>query len=196
MKPKAAGFGVACGPVVFNASTLLLTPWYTAHKIITWQKAVTMLFGGDVEVVQEYDETIRSPSVSMQMPAVVRLKRALGSVKRGVKFSRVNVLVRDGFRCQYCGEKKRVGELNYDHVIPRARGGKTVWENIVAACYPCNGKKGGRTPEQAGMRLLSQPSKPKTLPLLGPILDERRMNPAWASWVQIGRGPSGARSVA
>src|SRR4051794_40550361 len=116
-----------------NALTLLLTPWFAPHKIIPWQKAITMLYGGDVEVVEEYRETIRSPSVSIQMPAVVRLKRSIGSVKRGVKFSRLNVLTRDGFRCQYCGERKRGTELNYDHVIPRARGGRTVWDNIVAA---------------------------------------------------------------
>jgi 5-methylcytosine-specific restriction endonuclease McrA len=166
-----------------NAQTLLLTPWYSPHKVLPWQKAVTMLYTGDVEVVQEYDELICSPSVRMKMPAVVRLMRTIGSVKRGVKFSRLNVLVRDGYKCQYCGLKKEAHELNYDHVVPRKQGGKTVWENIVTACYPCNGKKADRTPEQAGMKLLSQPYKPKTLPLVGARIDSRTANPVWASWL-------------
>ena len=86
-------------------------------------------------------------------------------MKRGVKFSRNNVFARDDFRCQYCGARKSARELNYDHVVPRVQGGKTVWENIVASCYDCNGMKRGRTPEQAGMKLLRAPVKPRSLPM-------------------------------
>lgn len=166
-----------------DAQTLLLTPWYSAHKVLTWQKAITMLYTGDVEVLQEYDETICSPSISMKMPAVVRLKRSVGNIKRGVKFSRLNVLVRDGFRCQYCGTKKDSKSMNYDHVVPRSQGGRTVWENIVSSCYPCNSRKANRTPEQAGMVLLSKPYKPKTLPLVGVRIDSSTAHPIWASWL-------------
>lgn len=162
--------------------TLLLTPWYTPHKIVPWQKAVTMLFTGDVEVVEEYDETIASPSVSMRTPAVVRLKRAIGAVKRGVKFSRQNVLTRDNFMCQYCGTKGTYETLNYDHVNPRQRGGLTIWENIVAACYPCNGRKANRTPDEAGMRLMKHPVKPKSLPLQG-MIRMRDTHPAWEGYL-------------
>jgi 5-methylcytosine-specific restriction endonuclease McrA len=142
-----------------------------------------MLYTGDVEVLQEYDETICSPSVSMKMPAVVRLKRVINSVKRAVKFSRLNVLTRDGFRCQYCGSHKEAHELNYDHVVPRKQGGKTVWENIVTSCYGCNERKRDRTPEEAGMRLLSRPVKPKSLPLSSARIDPRTAHPDWASWL-------------
>src|SRR4051812_15668156 len=114
-----------------NAQTLVLTPWYTPHKIISWQTAVVMSFLDKVEIVEEYDEILRSPSVSMKVPAVVRLKKSIGGIKRGVKFSKLNVLQRDGFRCQYCGAKGSADQLNYDHVIPRAQGGKTGWDNIV-----------------------------------------------------------------
>jgi len=80
-----------------------------------------------------------------------------------VHFSRVNVYTRDGFRCQYCGERKAMRDLNYDHVIARVRGGKTVWENIVTSCYACNDRKGSRTPEEAGMTLRGKPFKPSSL---------------------------------
>jgi 5-methylcytosine-specific restriction endonuclease McrA len=148
-----------------TAQTLLLTPWMAPHKIIPWQTAVTMSFLGKVDVLEEYDDVIRSPSLEMRTPAVVRLKRPIGGMKRGVKFSRVNVFARDGFRCQYCGARRQVHELNYDHVVPRVQGGKTVWENIVTSCYECNSEKRGRTPEQAGMKLLRPPVKPKALPM-------------------------------
>ena len=164
-----------------TAQTLVLTQAYTPHKVINWQDAICMLYLDKVEVVDEYDEEIRAPSITMRMPAVVRLKRGVGSVKRGVKFSKVNVLTRDGFKCQYCGFKGTIDELNYDHVIPRAQGGKTVWENIVACCYSCNSKKANRTPAQAGMSLRSRPHRPKTLPMVAPII--RTINPAWEIWV-------------
>ena len=148
-----------------TAQTLLLTPWMIPHKVIPWQTAVTMSFLGKVDVLEEYEDVIRSPTLSIRAPAVVRLRRPIGGMKRGVKFSRINVFARDEFRCQYCGTKKGLSELNYDHVVPRVQGGKTVWENIVTSCYECNARKRGRTPEQAGMRLLRAPVKPKALPM-------------------------------
>jgi 5-methylcytosine-specific restriction endonuclease McrA len=148
-----------------TAQTLLLTPWMMPHKIISWQTAVTMSFLGKVDVLEEYEDEIRSPSIAIKAPAVVRLRRPIGGMKRGVKFSRINVFARDEFRCQYCGARRAVPELNYDHVVPRVQGGKTVWENIVTSCYDCNSQKRGRTPEQAGMKLLRAPVKPRTLPM-------------------------------
>lgn len=166
-----------------TAQTLLLTPWMMPHKIIPWQTAVTMSFLGKVDVLKEYDEDIRSPTFAIKTPAVVRLKRPIGGMKRGVKFSRVNVFSRDGFRCQYCGTRRVVHELNYDHVVPRVQGGKTVWENIVTSCYDCNARKRGRTPEQAGMKLLRAPVKPKALPM-GTVIprDPRRIPEAWSPY--------------
>ena len=165
-----------------TAHTLLLTPWMAPHRVIPWQTAVCMTYLGKVEVLAEYDETIRSPSVAIRTPAVVRLKRALAGHKRGVKFSRANVFARDDFRCQYCGEKKPARELTYDHVVPRAQGGVTAWENIVASCYPCNHAKRGRTPEQAGMPLLRRPARPRTLPLAGPFAPTGAVPALWATY--------------
>lgn len=192
-------------------TTLVLDAGYQPHRIITWQRAAQLLHDGRAEVVELYDDAVRAISreaaralrlsnemiawfelgtsehdpdvLVVRVPAVVRLLDAVGR-KRGVKFSRINVLTRDGFRCQYCGAPKLVRELNYDHVVPRSQGGRTVWENIVAACYECNSRKRDRTPEQAGMRLLSKPVRPKSLPIATLRLESLREIPeCWRSWL-------------
>jgi 5-methylcytosine-specific restriction endonuclease McrA len=191
--------------------TLVLDAGYRPHRIITWQRAAQLLNDGRAEVVELYDETLRAISrevaktlqlsrgmrawfemnvdgsdpdlLVVKMPAVIRLLGTLGR-KKMVKFSRINVLTRDNFTCQYCGQRKAVAELNYDHVIPRSRGGKTVWENIVAACYPCNGNKRNRTPEEAGMYLRTRPVRPKSLPISTLRMDSMKDIPAlWTSWL-------------
>lgn len=146
--------------------TLVLDAAYRPHKIVDWKRAVTLLFMGRCEVVESYDDReIRSVSFVMKMPAVVRLLTALRGTKKAVKFSRINILTRDRFACQFCGAKLPMRKLNYDHVLPRSMGGKTEWTNIVTSCYPCNARKDGRTPEQAGMALLRAPERPASLPL-------------------------------
>ena len=95
----------------------------------------------------------------------------------------MEVFTRDNFRCQYCGKSKKMNEINYDHVQPRCKGGKTVWNNIVTACYPCNTRKANRTPEQAGMRLLKLPYTPKVLPMTGPRIDHREIPANWLQYV-------------
>jgi 5-methylcytosine-specific restriction endonuclease McrA len=145
--------------------TLLLTPWMAPHKIVSWERAVVLLVLDKIDVLEEYDEEIRSPSRTLRTPAVARLKKTGATRKHAVRFSRINVYTRDGFRCQYCGERKEMRELNYDHVVPRVRGGHTVWENIVTSCYACNDRKGSRTPEEAGMTLRRKPFKPSSLPV-------------------------------
>lgn len=145
--------------------TLVLNPGYEPVARVPWQRAVTLLFLGKVEIVEEYDDReIRAVTFVLKMPSVVRLLRALRGAKRAIKFSRENVYARDGGRCQYCGAGVRRDEITYDHVVPRALGGTTTWENIVTACVECNQKKGGRTPAQAGLRLRSAPVRPKKLP--------------------------------
>src|SRR5262245_60919888 len=167
--------------------TLLLNPWMAPHKIISWERAVVLVVLGKVDVIEEYDEEIRSLTFALRTPAVVRLKKGGTAPKQAVRFSRINVYTRDGFRCQYCGEKKSMRDLNYDHVIPRVKGGQTVWENIVTSCYACNDRKGSRTPEEAGMRLLRKPFKPDVLPVVPPIRrDDGDVPELWqpyaASW--------------
>ena len=145
--------------------TLVLDLGYQPHRIVSWQRAITMLFQGKVEVIEDYDEVVYDKTFVLHMPAVVRLLNVVRR-KKAVKFSRMNVLTRDNWTCQYCGRKFPTSKLNYDHVLPRSRGGRTVWENIVSACYDCNSKKGNRTPQEAGMRLRKTPQKPRSLPVV------------------------------
>jgi len=174
--------------MTFPTTTLILTSYYTPHRVASWQDVITEFFTGKVEILAQYDEVIyKNPenNMVMLMPAVARLLRPTASFKKGVKFSRVNVMARDDFKCQYCGNRFPMHKLNYDHVIPRRQGGKTVWDNIVAACYECNEKKGARTPEQAKMTLLRKPFKPKTLPLSQPVLSIRQIPKEWKPYVSV-----------
>lgn len=145
--------------------TLVLDVTYEPVGRVSWERAFTLLFQGKVEIIEEYeDKTVRSATMEWQMPAVIRFLRYLGNRKRAVKFSRENVYTRDKGKCQYCGQSVKRMEITYDHVIPRSQDGKTKWDNIVISCFSCNQKKKNRTPEQAGMRLINKPVKPKSLP--------------------------------
>jgi 5-methylcytosine-specific restriction endonuclease McrA len=148
-----------------SAAVLFLDNEWRPLRIEIWQRAITDLFLGKVEVVEySRDRTIRGVGVDHPMPAVVRVVRRFRRDRMRLKFSRLNVYARDRFACQYCGARKPTEELNYDHVVPRSRGGKTTWENIVTACIDCNGAKANRTPDEAGMRLRTKPKKPTYLP--------------------------------
>jgi 5-methylcytosine-specific restriction endonuclease McrA len=145
--------------------TLLLTAAYEPMATISWQKAIVMLTLGKVEVIEAYDRNIRSTSIVIKLPAVVRLINRFRRYKRKVKYSKQNVFARDRWRCQYCGERGTTKELTQDHVMPRAQGGKTCWENVVTCCVDCNTNKANRTPRQAGMRLRAKPARPQWLPI-------------------------------
>lgn len=163
--------------------TLVLSNTYSPLRVVAWQKAVGMLFDGKVEVVSEYDEDIRSVRLSLKMPAVVRFVRRHAYRFEGPKFTRGNVLLRDARTCQYCGYAPRsLSELNFDHVVPRARGGATSWENIVTACVRCNTKKACRTPSEAGMTLRRVPVRPRWLPFAA-TRSWRSVPEAWQAWL-------------
>lgn len=143
---------------------LLLDSSYLPVARVGWQRAITLFFEKKVEIVEEHDAYVRSVTLEMKVPAVVRFLNRVRNKKHAIKFSRENIYARDRGRCQYCGVQVKRNEYSYDHVIPRTQGGKTEWANIVACCTACNQKKGGRTPAQAKMSLLSVPVKPKKLP--------------------------------
>ena len=142
--------------------TLLLTQGYEPIQIISWQRAITLLALDKVEVVEEYDAAIRAASIMLRVPAVVRLRKLFHRAPKPVKFSRVNIYARDSYRCQYCGMTCGVDELTYDHVVPRSKGGRTVWANVVTACAACNLFKGNRLPQQSGMYPRTRPVRPTT----------------------------------
>lgn len=167
--------------------TLVLTPWMSPHRIASWQAGVTLVVLGKGEILEGYDVECSSPSVRIQVPAVVRLVKEMHANKKGAKFSRINIYTRDGFRCCYDGKKYAKHELNYDHVLPRSRGGKTDWENIVTSCIQCNLRKGKKTPAEAGMRMHFQPYRPRVLPMTAPFLvDVANMPEQWIPYVRIG----------
>ena len=145
--------------------TLVLTQSYQPVARISWQRAMTLLCLGKVEVVDEYaDREIRSVSVAFKMPSIIRFLHSVRRKKKAIKFSRENVYARDKGKCQYCQKKIARAESTYDHVVPKSRGGRTNWENIVISCSKCNQDKRDRTPEQAGMHLRVKPVRPKSLP--------------------------------
>ena len=144
-------------------AVLLLDSTYEPLKVISWMKAMTLVVTGDAEVVEESDHLVRSVSSEWKLPSVIRQFNKFKR-KGKVQFSRINIYMRDGWTCQYCRDRKQTKDLTFDHVLPRAQGGKTSWTNIVTACRACNSCKDDRTPEQAGMKLLRKPEEPKWLP--------------------------------
>lgn len=163
--------------------TLILTHSYLPHRIVGWQKAITMSFTGKVEVVETYGAQVRTPSRAFDLPAVVRLTRPVRRGRERVRFSRANVLLRDEHRCQYCGEPLAASALTLDHVVPRARGGTTSWTNVVAACRPCNARKRDRTPAEAGLTLRAPPVQPSHLTFPFRALRLGRVPDPWKTWV-------------
>lgn len=163
--------------------TLLLSQSYEPIKVISWQRAFTLLTLGKVEVLEEYDRNIRTINLVFKMPAVVRLLRAFRRHRKPVKFSRVNIYARDKYRCQYCGDRAPIPELTYDHVVPRSQGGKTTWQNIVTCCYECNRRKANRTPEQAGIRLRQKPVQPSWVPAVSIRIATTSMPDAWRDYL-------------
>lgn len=140
--------------LVLNADYRPLS--YYPLSLWSWQEAIKAAWLDRVDVVAEYDDVVRSPSMQIRIPSVVVLKDYVKPQKR-VAFTRFNLFLRDEFRCQYCGSK---GELTFDHVVPRSAGGVTSWQNVVAACAPCNLRKGSRSLRQAGFALRKPPRQP------------------------------------
>ncbi len=166
-----------------SSQTLLLNQGFEPIKVISWQRAITLLFLGKVEVLEEYDHDIRSVNLIIKIPAVVRLLRAFRRHARPVKFSRVNIYARDNYRCQYCGKKASISELTYDHVVPRSQGGLTEWTNIVTCCYAVQPQEGRAHAAQAGMALLGQPAQPNWVPAVAIRISLRSIPDAWRDYL-------------
>jgi 5-methylcytosine-specific restriction endonuclease McrA len=164
-----------------TADVLVLNKSYYAMQVASWQKAFSLVFQGHAEVVDENYQTysfedwaelsklmkdnpagwVNTPTLRLAIPDVIRLTRYERLPDSEVKFTRRNIYDHYKMTCAYCGEKKRSEDLNLDHVIPRSRGGKTNWENIVLSCIDCNRIKADRTPAEAGMRLTLRPTRPR-----------------------------------
>ena len=147
--------------LVLNADFRPLS--YFPLSVLSWQDAIKSVYLKRVNVVAEYDKVIRSEKLTFAMPSVVVLKSFV-SPQKAIPFTRFNLFLRDSFTCQYCG--KRDHELTFDHVVPRSKGGKTRWDNVVAACTTCNIKKSNKVASKFGMQLFKKPSRPTPETLL------------------------------
>jgi 5-methylcytosine-specific restriction endonuclease McrA len=148
-----------CPCLVLNADFRPLS--YYPLSLWPWQDVIKAVFLDRVDVVSTYDQMVRSPSFEMRLPSVVALKSYVAQ-DRPPAFTRFNLFLRDDFTCQYCHV---TDDLTFDHVVPRSRGGRTTWENIVTACAPCNLAKGGRTPQEAHMNPRHRPRRPSAFEL-------------------------------
>jgi 5-methylcytosine-specific restriction endonuclease McrA len=180
-------------PSALDASVLVLNRNYQAIRVVNARRAFTLLYKNVAEVIHfddeqmypydfeswmelsrlrdefppsEDDDYVKTVSLEIRVPRIIRLLFYDRLPSRTVKFNRRNIFARDANRCQYCGAKFPTTELSLDHVVPRHRGGDATWDNIVCACTECNARKGGRLPGEAGMTLVRRPAKPKRPPLL------------------------------
>lgn len=187
-----------------SASVLVLNRNWTAIRVVSARRAFILLYRSSAEVIEVHeeqfgtfdfqkwlglsrvrnerpagwDEFVRTPRHAILVPRVIRLLGYDKVPRREVRFSRRNVLARDGNRCQYCGKKLPASQLSLDHVTPRSRGGRSGWGNVVTACTPCNTKKGGRLPAEACMKLQRAPAPPKR----NPALVDKVMSQAYQIW--------------
>ena len=139
-------------------------------------------FSKDLETAPG-SRVIRTVSQQVVVPTVLILRGYDRMLMQEMKFNRQNLLERDDFRCQYCGKNFPVKELNMDHVVPRDRGGRTSWENVVISCIKCNSKKSNRSPKEAGMRLLKEPKRPPRRPFMSSLYG-KPMEETWTHFIQ------------
>ena len=173
-------------------------------KLVSWRKAVRGVYEGRYDLAGEYDRVVRSPGsefrpgFEMRIPSVVALRR-YERLDRPVAFTRLGLLIRDRYRCGFCGERFPATQLTFDHVVPRSKGGTTKWENILCACGPCNMRKGDKSPEKAGMRLRWKPYVPTRHQLneigmeFPPPLEA--LHPTWLPYLGIPDGGGAAARV-
>ncbi len=159
---------------------LLLNRNFLALEVTSWRRALALVFRGRAAVVDEDSRThdftdwltlsqtieesptgfVHTPRLRIAIPEVVALKVFGGAPRRGIPFTRRNILLHYNHCCCYCGKLLPAGNLNLDHIVPRSRGGTTDWANTVPTCIPCNSRKGNRLPKEAGMSLRVKPTRP------------------------------------
>ena len=182
---------MVAGAVVLNTKVLVLNRNFLPVHVTSVRRAFSLLYQGVAEAVDDqyrtfdfdswsalsssmHDDTIGMVDRIIRVPRVILLLTYDRIPKRQVRFNRFNVYARDRNTCQYCGQRLPRVELNLDHVIPRSQGGTSMWENIVCSCHACNRRKGGRTPREAGMRLLHPPRRPEWTPFMLETFSLRR----------------------
>ena len=155
---------------------------YFPLSLWPWQEAIKAVYLKRVNVAAEYEEVVRSEKLTLPLPSVIVLKNYVVPTKT-VPFTRATLFLRDEFTCQYCGYKGK--DLTFDHVVPKSRGGKTRWDNVVAACQCCNLRKAAKTTSQAGFKLKRAPTKPSPEVLLnkGKKFPPSDMHKSWSDFL-------------
>jgi len=163
-------------------SVLVLNFSFEALNIVDLKRAVKLVFSGKAEVLHGGEGRMRSSSFEMRMPTTIRMLYFISRKRPRVPLTKKNVLLRDDYTCGYCG-KHGERRMTVDHVIPKSKGGPPTWENLVAACGPCNTRKRDRTPAEAGMPLRAKPREPRSIPFL---VVERNTTPSeWAAYLNL-----------
>ena len=165
--------------LVLNADFRPLS--YFPLSLWCWQDAIKAVYSDRVTTIAEYDKVVHSPSTEINIPSVIVLKDYVKPVKT-TAFTRFNLFLRDEFTCQYCGS---MGDMTFDHVVPRARGGKTTWQNVVASCGPCNLRKGAKSLKESRMNLYKVPRQPSPSELLnsGRKFPPNFMHESWMDYL-------------
>jgi 5-methylcytosine-specific restriction endonuclease McrA len=162
-----------------SGHVLVLNQDYSVLTLCSVERAVILLLLQKADLVEALpDQFVRSPNRHLPWPSIVRLKAYVAVPYKRIMISRKNILRRDRYRCQYCASRDR---LTVDHVLPRSRGGKDSWENLVVACTPCNNKKGSRTPDEAGMQLIRRPFRPTHVMFIRDYIGT--VNEAWKPYL-------------
>lgn len=200
------------GSSVLDTNVLVLNRFYMAIRVVNVRRAMTLLYRDCAEVImmeqdqfvsydfeswcelsqltaldkQADEDYLQAVNFELRVPRIVRLTRFDRMPAQTVRFNRKNLFARDGYQCQYCGQNQPTNKLSLDHVIPRSHGGQTTWENIVCCCLKCNGRKGGRTPQQARMKLLTRPVRPRFNPLLSESISDPRYE-CWKTFIGTGK---------
>ena len=179
---KLRNFNNGCPALVLNADFRPLN--YFPLSLWSWQDAVKAVFLNRVNVISEYDQVIRSPNWRINLPSVISLKQYV-YLSRKPAFTRFNVFLRDKFTCQYCNKVFTSKDLTFDHLLPRSRGGKTEWNNVVAACSNCNIKKGNKLLKDAGMEIVRKPEEPSNYELqkIGQAFPPSHLHESWIDFL-------------
>ena len=176
--------------VLNNMKVLTLASNYEPLGVVSWERAISLIFSNKVTTLEEYENIIRSPSLTMKIPAVIVFKNnKRGKQKNSVRFSRKNVWIRDEGKCQYCQKYVSIATFTIDHVNPKTAGGKTVWENVVTCCYDCNQEKGDKQLKDVNFKLIKLPKKPNRLPYIQEITDghynlEKNIPQSWKFYLE------------
>jgi 5-methylcytosine-specific restriction endonuclease McrA len=207
MQAEAVRLMFAGNVSVLDSHVLVLNKHYAAMRVISARRAFVLLFKQIAEIVayeneqyvsydfhswqqlsayrskyeRDHHDWVRCVKFELAVPRIVRLLSCDRMPRQPVQFNRRNLFARDRNRCQYCGQRMPTSELSLDHIVPRSRGGEMSWTNIVCCCVKCNVRKGGRTPEEAGMKLITEPVKPRR----SPVITLRLTSEKYASWKQF-----------